>query len=109
MNYQKYLYIIFCSIIFTILVAFKAGSDDTRYASAEVSRIDGLLIFSDSKPIMQHDTLGIVELGFISGTQYETIRTNLIKRTKKKHSEADGIILALNKKGLDICYAIKFK
>jgi hypothetical protein len=58
---------------------------------------------------MPHDSLGIVELGIISGTQNETVRNNLIKRARKTYPNADGVILNLNKRGLDNCYAIKFK
>lgn len=82
---------------------------EPNYSTSEVLKIDGFFIFTDSKPVMPHDSLGIVELGFVSGTQYENVRNNLIKRARKAYPNADGIILNLNKKGLDNCHVIKFK
>jgi hypothetical protein len=58
---------------------------------------------------MPHEILGMVDLGFVSGTQYESVRTNLVKRVRKTYPNADGIILNLNKKGVDNCYVLKFK
>lgn len=93
----------------TVILAFNTNRYEPNQSSAEVSKIEGFYIFTDSKPIMAYDTIGDVYLGFVSGTQYETIRTNLIKRARKKYPTADGIILNLNKKRLDKCVAIKFK
>ena len=94
------------------LVALQAFNEfvyEPNYSTAEVAKIDGLLIFTDSKPIMPHEILGMVDLGFVSGTQYESIRNSLVKRVKKTYPNADGIILNLNKKGVDNCYVLKFK
>ena len=96
-----------CSL--TIILAFNTDSFKPNYSTAEVSKIDEILVFSDSKPVMPYDSIGTVNLGFVSGTQYETIRKNLIKRAKKSYPNADGIILILNKNGLDNCNVIKFK
>jgi hypothetical protein len=93
----------------TIILAFSISKYEPSHSTAEVSKIDGFYIFMDSKPIMPYDSLGDADLGFVSGTQYETIRTNLINRARKKYPTADGIILNLNKKGLDKCNVIKFK
>ncbi|MBK7651569.1 MAG: hypothetical protein IPJ20_13710 [Flammeovirgaceae bacterium] len=92
----------------TTLVAFKAVTFQPNSATAEVVNIDGLYIFTDSRPIMNYDSLGVVELGFVSGTQYESIRSNLIKRARKDYPNANGLILDLNKKGIDKGIAIKF-
>lgn len=91
----------------TTLVAFKAINYQPNSATAEVVKIDGLYIFTDCKPVMNYDSLGVVDLGFVSGTQYESIRTNLIKRTRKKFPNANGLILNLDKKGLDKGIVIK--
>jgi len=96
-------------ICLTIFFGFNVIRYVPSYSTSEALKIDGILIFSDSKPVMPHDSLGIVELGIISGTQYETVRNNLIKRARKTYPNADGVILNLNKRGLDNCYAIKFK
>jgi hypothetical protein len=93
----------------TVILAFNISKYEPNHSTAEVSSIEGFYIFMDSKPIMPYDSLGDADLGIVSGTQYETIRTNLIKRARKKYPTADGIILSLNKKGLDKCNVIKFK
>lgn len=96
-----------CSL--TIIFAFNTDNFKPNYSTAEVAKIDGFFVFTDCKPVMLYDSLGIVDLGFVSGTQYENIRKNLLKRTKKKYPNADGVILNLNKNGLDNCKVIKFK
>ena len=93
----------------TVILAFNMSKYVPNHSTAEVSKIEGFYIFTDSKPTMPYDSLGDVDLGIVSGTQYETIRTNLIKRARKKYQTADGIILSLNKNGLDKCNVIKFK
>jgi hypothetical protein len=90
-------------------LAFTTSEYKPNHSTAETSKIDGFYIFTDSKPVMPYDSLGVVDLGFVSGTQYESIRTNLIKRARKKHPTADGLILNLNQKELDKCSVIKFK
>lgn len=93
----------------TILFAFNIVKYEANNSTAEVMKIEGFYVFADSKPVMPYDSLGVVELGFVSGSQYESIRTNLIKRARKKFNDADGVILELNKNGLDKCVVIKFK
>jgi len=93
----------------TTLVAYKAAKYEPNNSTAEVCKIEGFNIFTDSKPIMPYDSLGAVELGFVSNTQYESIRANLIKKARKKYPDADGLILELDKKGLDQCIVVKFK
>jgi hypothetical protein len=97
-----------CSIL-VLAFAFTISEYKPNHSTAETSKIDGFYIFTDSKPVMPHDSLGVVDLGFVSGTQYESIRTNLIKRARKQYPTADGLILNLNKTGLDQCNVIKFK
>jgi hypothetical protein len=93
----------------TFLYSFKLTKQQTNHSNADAALVDGLYIFCDSKPIMPYDSIGTIELGFVSGTQYQTIRDNLIKRSKKQYQKADGLILHLNKKGVDHCTVIKFK
>ena len=93
----------------TVILAFSASRYEPNHSTAEVSKIEGFYIFMDSRPIMPYDSLRDADLGFVSGTQYEDIKTNLIKRARKKYPTADGLILNLNKNGLDKCNVIKFK
>ena len=102
-------HVVLISLLAIAMFSFKNEEDKVDKSKAVVNQIDGFYIFSDSKPLMAHDTLGIVQAGFISGTQYNTIRTNLIKRARKKYTHADGLIMDLRLHGLDQCIVIKFK
>ena len=101
--------VVLISILALAMFSFKNEDSKKENASAVVNNIYGFYIFTDSRPLMAYDTLGVVEAGFISGTQYHTIRTNLIKRARKKYANADGLILDLRNHGLDQCIVIKFK
>lgn len=50
----------------------------------------------------------MVELSFVTDTQYESIRNHLIKKAKKNYHDCDGIILKLNKKAIDHAEEIQF-
>jgi hypothetical protein len=91
------------------LFAFQWATHSADHSAAQSTMVEGFYIFSDSKPVMAHDTLGIVTLGFVKDTQYESIRDNLIRRARKSYGEANGLILQLSKKGLDQCVVIQFK
>ena len=96
-------------ISIAILPAFKEVNVIPNESTAEVNNVAGFYIFTDSKPIAPHDILGEVDLGFVSGTQYENIKTNLLKRARKMYPNGNGVILILNKNGMDKCQVIKFK
>jgi hypothetical protein len=90
----------------TILLSFRSAVFTPNASTAEVNNVEGLYVFTDSKPLMPYDSIGVIEIGFITDTQYESIRNNLIKRTKIKFPYADGVILNFNKKGVDNCIVI---
>lgn len=93
----------------TILVAFKGVNFTPSTSTAEVNNIESLYVFTDSRPVMPFDSLGIIEIGFVTDTQYETIRGSLIKKAKNKFPYADGIIMNFNRKGVDNCVVIDLK
>lgn len=93
----------------TFLFAFKVANYLTKPSTAEVNNINGYYIFTDSKPVMPYDSMGTVEIGFVTGTQYESIREHLIKRAKNKFPDANGLIMQFDKKGVDRCTVIKIK
>lgn len=101
--------LIACFTLIFALISFNEKDKDLPLATARVTQVDGLYIFTDCLPINQFDSIGTVDLGFISGTQYDNIKTNLIKRTKKQFPEAEGLILKLKKNGLDYGIPIVFK
>lgn len=96
-------------VLATSFFAFTNNTFKTEHGLAQVSFIEGFHVFTDSRPKQAYDSLGVVEIGFITSTQYEPIRNNLIKNARKKYPEADGVILQLDKKGVDKCLVIKFK
>jgi hypothetical protein len=107
---MKYHLISFLSgVVLTVLLSFKVEDYVTNFSIAEVLKVNELCIFTDSRPLMAYDTLGIMELGFISDTQYESIKTHFMKRARKQYPDADGLILQFKRKGLDNCVVIKFR
>lgn len=106
---KYFLALITCFSLLFALISFNKKDKVLPLASALVTQSNGLYIFTDCLPINQFDSIGKVELGFVSGTQYDNIKTNIIKRTKKKYPEAEGLILKPKKKGLDYGIPIVFK
>ncbi len=96
-------------VLTTSLFAFTNLKDNVEHSEAKVNFIDGFYVFTDSRPTHRYDSLGLVETGFITGTQYEPIRNNLIKNARKKYPQANGVIILPDRKGIDKCVAIKFK
>lgn len=92
---KYFLALIACFTLIFALISFNKKDKGLPLASARVTQVDGLYIFTDCLPTNQFDSIGSVGLGFISGTQYDNIKTNLIKRTKKQFPEAEGLILKL--------------
>ena len=92
------------------LVAFKMASYDTKKSTAEVEQYQGLYIFVDGKPVTEYEYMGSVKTTFSLGdSQYSGIRDKLIKRTKDKYPNADGIIITFSSSSSDVADAIKFK
>lgn len=97
------------AILLFTMIGFKAAPDTNR---AEVNSVQGLLIFTDSRPVAEYSYLGTVKgpgpYG-LDDPQYTNVRDVLIKRAKKQFPEANGIILQLNSGGEDKADAIKMK
>ncbi|MGH1339259.1 MAG: hypothetical protein ACRBFS_24285 [Aureispira sp.] len=78
---------------------------------AEVNRMQGVYVFTDSEPVQDYEHLGTAKgpsLSFSSG-QYQAVRDILIKRTLKQFPKADGVILHFYDGGIDKADAIIFK
>lgn len=83
---------------------------DNDKAKAEVNQLQGVYVFTDSKPIKEYDYLGTVKNTFTMGSgQYQPLRDKLIKKLKKDFPTADGAIFYFNNGSTDRCDAIKFK
>lgn len=83
---------------------------EVNNSTADVERIEGLYIFTDSKPVKEHEYLGTVDykVGW-GGTQYTQVRDKLIKRAKKEYPKADAVIISLNSGQADKADVIIFK
>lgn len=104
---KKNIFILFTGISMTILLAFKTTNYVPVASTAEVNKLDGFYIFTDSKPVLPYEIIDTIGIGFITDTQYESIRNSFIKKAKNKFKNANGLIINFNKKGIDKCLVIK--
>lgn len=96
----------------TLLIAFSSERpQELKNSTAEVNQVEGLLIFTDCKPVKEYEYLGTVKsnTGGFGNLQYEGVRNRLIKKVKKEYPKADGAIMYLNYGQADKADAIKFK
>ena len=92
-------------------VAFTVANYEVKKSTAEAEQLQGIYIFTDSKPVKEYEYLGTVKrntLGF-GGAQYTDVRDGLIKRCKEDYPSADGLLLILKAGSADRADAIKFK
>lgn len=100
--------LVIASICIIGSMSFKFAYDAKR-ATAEVEQMQGIYIFTDSKPVMEYEYLGTVKVSFALSGQYQDIRDKLIKKAKNDFPNADGLIMQFKSGGSDKCDAIKFK
>lgn len=93
----------------TVLLAASTVNYQLKKSTAEVEQIEGLYIFSDSKPVLEYEYLGTVKASIGWDTQYQGVRNKLIKKAKKDFPNADGLIFHFKSGGTDRCDAIKIK
>ncbi|MFM2292697.1 MAG: hypothetical protein RIS29_2510 [Bacteroidota bacterium] len=108
---KKIIFGLFLGVSLTALTAAGVSDYIVKKKTAEVNQIQGLYVFTDSTPVMEYEYVGTVSgnaISFGSG-QYEPVRNSILKKTKQKFPEADGVILHLLNGGIDKADAIKFK
>lgn len=96
----------------TLLIVFSSyKTQEVKNSTAEVNQVEGLLIFTDCKPVKEYEYLGTVKsnTGGFGNAQYEGVRNRLIKKVKSEYPKADGAIMYLNYGQADKADAIKFK
>ncbi len=91
-------------IVISGLFAFKAANYQLKKSTAEVETYQGLLIYTDCKPVMEYAYLGTEKVSIAWSGKYDEVKNILIKNAKKNHPNADGIIISSGKAD-----AIKFK
>jgi hypothetical protein len=98
-------------VIFTLTIATRQGvktDPSVKKSMAEVEQVQGLYIFSDSKPLREYKYLGTVKVTTGWSGQYQPLRDKLIKKGREDFKEADGMILHLVNMGTDKADLIKF-
>lgn len=103
---------VFIAIALIALSAFSAIQvSDNKKNQAEVNEVQGLYVFTDSKPIAEYEYLGTVKNGMrlAGSSQYQPVRDILIKKVNKEFPQADGVIFHFVNGAADKADAIKFK
>lgn len=84
-------------IALSSLFAFKTIRYDARLNTAEVEQMQGIYLFSDSKPVREYEYLGSEKINFnlFGSGKYDDVRDKLIKKIKKEYPKANGVIFHL--------------
>ena len=64
-------------------MAFTITSYEPTKATGEVEQMQGLYIFTDSKPVSEYEYLGTVKTTFAVDVQYVGTRDKMIRKAKK--------------------------
>jgi hypothetical protein len=74
---------------------------------AEVEQIQGLYIFTDSKPVTEYEYLGTIKTGaVVMSSKHKDVMSILLKKAKKEYPTGEAIILSSDYFEADV---IKFK
>lgn len=94
-----------------LIFSFANKTIEIKQTSAEVSRLNGMAVFIESEPLMDYEVLGDVKYDGTFGVtgQYQEVRDALIRKAKKKHKDAEGIIIRFCNGCTDRADVIKFK
>jgi len=106
---MKRTHIFFALAIFMLATSFKIAYDATN-KTAEVNKVDGVYVFTDSQPVKDYEKLGEVKNVISMGSgQYSDLRDKLIKKAKKEYPNTEAVILYFHTGSADRAEAIKFK
>lgn len=79
-------------------------------STAQVNQVQGLYIFTDSKPVLEYEYLGTVKAALtLRSPQYTDVRDKLIRKAKEEFPGAEGVILNFKTGASDQADVIKFK
>jgi hypothetical protein len=73
--------------------AFRSDFYDVRKSTADVDQVEGMYIFTDSKPVAEYDFLGSVKASFSMSGSYGEIRNKLARKAKKDYPTANALII----------------
>ncbi len=105
---KMFLFGIGSGVFVTSLLAFNILSYEPNRSTGEVEQMQGLYIFTDSKPVLEYEYLGTVKTTFAADVQYQGTRNKMIRKAKKKFPDAEGIIIQFKSGGTDKGDVIKF-
>jgi hypothetical protein len=104
---MKNLYVGLClGFMLIAALGFKKDIYEVRKSSAEVEQEEGVYIFYRSKPIAEYEYLGTYKIGMVWDDKPRLLFNKLVRKTKEKFPNADGIIIDND---MGKCDAIKFK
>lgn len=103
-------------ILFTLILSFTFCACFAQKNIAQVNKVQGFYIFTDSQPLAEYDVIGEVTTNGhndkdikSSGAQYQPVRDYLIRAARQVNYQADGLMLSLINGGTDKAIIIKFK
>lgn len=107
---KKYIFFLL-SVVLLVATAFTVVNYEPKKATGEVEQIEGLYIFTDSKPVLKYEQLGQVKISYNIAKPYQDARFDLIKEVKKDYPTAEGLILLFesNETATYRANAFKFK
>jgi hypothetical protein len=71
---------------------------DLKQNSAEANELNGILMFTDSKPLMKYEIIGQVKLGLGSTHKdcYRDARVRLVEICKEKYPTGKGLMIKVD-------------
>lgn len=96
---------ILIGIAISAIVGFTATEYTVNKRTAEVEVIEGLHVFSNSKPVTPYDYITTVKPGVTVNGYHSQVVNSIIRKVKKDYPTADGIIITSNSSA----EVIKFK
>lgn len=102
---RKLIYVA-CGIVLMCLFSFKAYEYVVKKSTGEVEMEEGVYIYYRSKPVAEYEYLGTYKIGLIWDDKPKLLFNKLVRKTKDKYPNADGMIIDND---MGKCDAIKFK
>ena len=84
--------IAYCFILFVTLVSAKIVMYDIKNNTAETNQIEGLYIFTDSKPVKEFEFIGTEKITFSMSGSYEAVINKIAKKARKEFPTAQALI-----------------
>jgi len=89
---KKLIFGILIGVSFTAFVGAGVAEYVVSKKTADVNQINGIYIFSDSKPVNEYVYLGKVKAVLTLQGQYQEVIPVLARKAKKEFPSAEGII-----------------